>query len=149
MATNAELQAQLKDLTAELEEKKQQLVIIVDDRDKLNNQVRELLARVNETEEENRSLNELLIAASAEPLPDLSAADEKLIAEACEKFGIGDEFVLAANVDRATGQAVVVTVGGTKVRFGKGDKVEPLHHIRVTGINPDAKKRKPVVGKKR
>ncbi len=74
----------------------------------------------------------------------VKAADEKLIAAACEAYGIDKKYVLASAVN-AAGQAVVVTVGGSKVRFKTGDHVTPLDPIAVTGVNPKPK-RKPITG---
>lgn len=70
-------------------------------------------------------------------------AEKKLIAEACEAFGIDPKYVFASAVK--DGVATIVTAGGSKVRFKSGDKVEPLKQIAVTGINPDPK-RKPITG---
>ena len=72
--------------------------------------------------------------------------DAKLIAAACEAYGIAPKYVFASRIDKATGEAVIVTHGGKKVRFKAGDKVEPLDQIAVTGINPKPK-RKPIAGK--
>ena len=73
------------------------------------------------------------------------AADEKLITAACEAYGIAPKYVLASRIDPATGEAVIVTHGGSKVRFKAGAKVQPLDSIAVTGINPKPK-RKPIAG---
>ena len=72
--------------------------------------------------------------------------NENLISAGCAAYGIKPQFVLASSIDKATGEAVIVTVGGTKVRYGTGAKVESLSAIAVTGINPAAK-RKPIAGK--
>jgi len=75
-------------------------------------------------------------------------AKEGLIGKALKAYGIAPEYAIGTNVDRETGEAVIVTNGGKKVRFAKGQtKVEPLSEIEITGINPKAKKRKPVAGK--
>ena len=74
------------------------------------------------------------------------SADEKLIAAACDAYGIAPKYVLSSAVDKVTGEAVVVTHGGKKVRYKVGGKVEPLDAIAVTGINPKPK-RKPIAGK--
>ena len=75
-------------------------------------------------------------------------AGKALIGAACSAYGIDQKFMLAARVDE-DGAAVVVTAGGTKVRYAKGDEVEKLDAVRVTGVNPKAKKRKVVAGKER
>jgi len=71
------------------------------------------------------------------------SADEKLIAQACEAYGIDPKFVIGRAV--RGGVAVIVTNGGSKVRFKPGDHVVPLDPIAVTGINPKPK-RKPIAG---
>jgi hypothetical protein len=70
-----------------------------------------------------------------------------LIAAACGAYGIAPKYVLASRFDEATGEAVVVTQGGSKVRFKVGDKVALLSQIAVTGINPAWAKSKVIAGK--
>ena len=72
---------------------------------------------------------------------------KKLFADACEAFGIDAKYLLASKV--YGDEVVLVTNGGKKVRYKSGDKVEPLDEIAVTGINPAAKKRKVIAGKKK
>lgn len=74
------------------------------------------------------------------------SAGDKLIAAACEAFGIASKYIFASKYREDTGEAVVLTNGGSRVRFKAGDKVEPLDPIAVTGINPKPK-RKPITGK--
>ncbi|MBU4449618.1 MAG: hypothetical protein KKD99_13610 [Proteobacteria bacterium] len=74
------------------------------------------------------------------------SADEKLIAAACEAFGIAPKYIFASRIDKVSGAAVIVTYGGSRVRFRAGDKAVPLDQIAVTGINPKPK-RKPITGK--
>lgn len=71
-----------------------------------------------------------------------------LIEEGCAAYGISKKFLLASAIDTLTGEAVLVTTGGTKVRFAAGQKVEPLNQIRVTGVNPNPKKRQIAGAKK-
>ena len=73
------------------------------------------------------------------------SAGEKLIAAACEEYGIDKKYVFASSYHADTGEAVIVTNGGSKVRFKAGAKVEPMDSIAVTGINPKPK-RKPITG---
>lgn len=77
-----------------------------------------------------------------------NASGDKLIEEACKAYGIDKKYVLASRVDKETGEAVIVTVGGKKVRYKAGDKVQPLGSIAITGVNPAAK-RKPITGAKK
>lgn len=75
--------------------------------------------------------------------------DKGLIAEGCKAYGIDDAYVLASRIDPATGEAVILTRGGSRVRYAKGAEVTPLGEIAITGVNPAAKKKKPVVGRKK
>ncbi|MGD0020821.1 MAG: hypothetical protein ABSC54_00815 [Smithellaceae bacterium] len=76
-----------------------------------------------------------------------NATGDKLIAEALDAFGIGEKYVAGSRIDDVTGEAVITTVGGTKVRYSSGAKVDPLPEIAITGINR-APKRKPITGGK-
>lgn len=78
-----------------------------------------------------------LVAAAGPgiPLPPaLTEEEEVLIAAGCQAYGIAPKYVLGSAV--RDGVAVIVTQGGSKVRFAKGDKVEALHPVQVTGIAP-------------
>lgn len=70
---------------------------------------------------------------------------DKLIEEACKAYGVEAKHVLSSRYDASAKEAIIVTNGGSKVRYKAGDKVEPLGEIAVTGINP--KVRKVVAGK--
>lgn len=82
-----------------------------------------------------------LSSTTAEIDEPLSPKEMALIDAACAAYGVPAEHLLAANVDRATGEAVLVTNGGAKVRFAKGQEVAKLSEIRITGINPNPKRR--------
>ncbi|HCU69856.1 MAG TPA: hypothetical protein DGF30_11720 [Desulfomicrobium sp.] len=71
---------------------------------------------------------------------------DKLILEACDAYGIEWQYVMASAIDPATGEAILVTFGGKKVRYKKGQQVQKLGAVEITGVNPDAKKRKPITG---
>lgn len=66
---------------------------------------------------------------------------------ACKAFEVAAEFLFASS--EKDGVATILTDGGKRVRYRKGDEVEPLDYIAVTGINPAAKKRKVIAGKKK
>lgn len=72
-------------------------------------------------------------------------AGDDLIAEACKAYGIDQKFVFASSVKN--GETVILTTGGTRVRFKAGDQVKPLSEIAITGINPEWEKKKVIVGK--
>lgn len=63
----------------------------------------------------------------------LTDADLKLIEQGCKAFGIGMEYLENARIDRETGEAVLLTAGGSRVRYAKDDEVEPLEPIKVDG----------------
>jgi hypothetical protein len=71
---------------------------------------------------------------------------DKLIADACKAYGIGPKFVAASRYDDDSQTAIILTNGGSKVRYKDGDKPTPLDEISITGINPA--KRKSITGKK-
>lgn len=83
--------------------------------------------------------------------PLLSPDDIGLIEKAMTAYGIDPEHVLDANIDRLTGQAVVLTKGGAKVKYADGDEeakgFEPLSPERIDGVSRK-KPRKPLMGKK-
>lgn len=83
----------------------------------------------------------------AEDKKEQNASGDKLIAEACAAYGIDKKYVFASRYDEKTKETVIVTNGGSRVRFKAGDKVEPLNAIAVTGINPV--KRKVIAGKEK
>ena len=70
-----------------------------------------------------------------------------MLGAACKAYGIGAEHVFASNYYPEAGEVVIVTAGGEKVRFKKGDKVEALEPIRVDGIIRT--KMRPVTGAKK
>ncbi len=55
------------------------------------------------------------------------------IAEALKAYGIKKEFVLSSAFDQTNKETVVVTVGGVKVRYRKGTKVNKLKYVDITG----------------
>lgn len=76
-------------------------------------------------------------------------AEQALIDEACKAWGVDKKYLFAAGIDAATGEAVIVTNGGMKRRWKKGDKPQPLSEIEVTGVNPEWDRRKPITGGKK
>lgn len=72
---------------------------------------------------------------------------DKVIAAALAAYGIAPEHVYASRYDAPTKEAIIVTNGGTRVRFKDGDKPEKLGEIAITGINPA--KRKVIAGKEK
>ncbi|MDY7034547.1 MAG: hypothetical protein SV375_00065 [Thermodesulfobacteriota bacterium] len=89
--------------------------------------------------------------------PELTEADIELMEMACHAFGVEDRYLVKARieVDPESGEktAVVLTAGGARVRYRKGDEkadnFAPLNYVQVTGINPKAAKRKPITGIKK
>ena len=66
------------------------------------------------------------------------AADQALIQEALKVYKIPKEYLFHSRIDANTGEAVVVTHGGKKLRHKKGDnaKVE-LTETDITGKLPE------------
>jgi len=125
--------AELQTLLKEANEKNSKLVVIVDDLTAESAKLRETLKAAG--------------AAIVDPPKELSKADLKLIADAVDAYKIPSEYILSSGIDSQTGEAVLVTYGGAKVKFSKGTVIVPLNQVQITGINPDAKKRKPIAGK--
>jgi len=81
------------------------------------------------------------VGAEFDEAPAFSAADLELIEAACAAYGITAQHLLGSNIDRSSGEAVLVTNGGAKVRYQAGQTVTKLPEIRITGINPNPKRR--------
>lgn len=77
---------------------------------------------------------------------DKKAIGDKIIAMALAAFGIDLKFVFSSRYDEETKEAVILTNGGTRVRFKEGDKVEKLDEVAITGINPKNAKKKVIAG---
>lgn len=75
-----------------------------------------------------------------------NSTGDKLISEGCKAYGIDKKHVMSAKYDEAAETAIILTNGGTRVRFKAGDKVEPLGDIAITGI---PKPRKVIAGKEK
>lgn len=76
----------------------------------------------------------------------LGKGPDKLILEACDAYGVAWQNVMASAIDPATGEAILVTFGGKKVRYKKGQAVQKLSELEITGVNPKARERKPITG---
>ena len=74
------------------------------------------------------------------------AEDKRMIAAACKAYGVDEKYLFASKV-YPDGEVVLVTSGGAKVRWRKGDEAEPLDPVRVDGVI--RKKMKPVTGAKK
>lgn len=100
--------------------------------------------REKELKEREKALS-VVVSAGPEREKPLSEADEKLIKEGCKAYGIAEKYLFHARIDEKD-RAVLVTNGGAKVRYRKGDEVEKLEPVRVDGIS--RKKPRYVAGKK-
>ena len=121
--------------------------LIADEREGLQEAIKEaVVTALKEQQEHFTATLETLepVEGGMERIP-LSEADAELICDACDAYGISDDFILDANIDRTTGEAVVVTKGGAKVRYAPDMEIVPLTEIQVTGINR-APERKPITG---
>ena len=72
---------------------------------------------------------------------------DKIVAEALDAYGIDQKYVFASKFYSETGEAVILTHGGSEVRYKTGDTPVPLSETAVTGINPEMAKRKVIAGK--
>lgn len=75
-------------------------------------------------------------------------AEEKMLAKACDDYGIDPGFVFSNRVDVEKQQVVIVTAGGKKVTWEKGQALDAIDIVGITGVNPKNDARKPLVGKK-
>ena len=78
------------------------------------------------------------------PAEEKNTIGDKTIAAGCAAYGIDKKYVISSRYDEAAKTAIIVTAGGSKVRYQEGDKVMPLGEIAITGINPA--KRKVIAG---
>jgi len=72
---------------------------------------------------------------------------DKIVAEAMNAYGIDQKYVFASKFYSETGEAVILTHGGSEVRYKTGDTPVPLSETAITGINPEMAKRKVIAGK--
>jgi len=67
---------------------------------------------------------------------------KKLIDEALNVYGISKEHVFNSRIDEETGEAVIVTHGGKKIKHRKGEKAKfKLNTIEKTGKPPRPRKK--------
>jgi hypothetical protein len=86
------------------------------------------------------------MAAAPQKRP-LSKDEQKLIDDGCKAYGIDMKYLLSSGIDPQTGEAILLTSGGKKVRYQKGMGVEPLSPVEVDGIS--RKKPRHLMGKKK
>jgi len=68
----------------------------------------------------------------------LTKAQEKLIAEGCKAYGVDRKFLFSSGIDPHTGEAVILTHGGKKLRHKKGHKAKfELTETQITGNLPE------------
>ena len=67
----------------------------------------------------------------------LSKDEQKLITEALKVYKIPREYLFHARIDPNTGEAVIVTNGGKKLRHRKGEEAKlRLTEVQITGERP-------------
>ena len=71
----------------------------------------------------------------------------EIVAEAIKAYGIDQEYIFASKSYPETGEAVILTHGGSEVRYKRGDTPVPLSETAITGINSEMAKRKVIAGK--
>ena len=139
-------------LAAEHDEASKQIVVLTGQRDEIQKELDQAIAKIDELTMALMGAEQIsgtVLVGSDEP--ELTEADLELIAAACNAYHIEDKFVFKARIE--DGAAVVITAGGARVKYHAGDEEAedfvPLSFVQVTGINPNAKKRKPIAGKDR
>lgn len=111
----------------------------------------EAAARAHEA---RRTVEDILNAAPVpvveEPVKrELTKTELALIDEGCRAWGIEEQYVFSSGIEAETGLAVIVTQGGKKVTYAKGDPGGRLSEIEITGVNPEWGKKKVIAGRKR
>jgi len=140
-----ELETALGEREKALNEQESKFSAAFDEREiGLNDREAALEKREAAVADREQALAQADFSLEEEAVQGLSEADHDLIDEAATAYGIDAEFILNANIDRATGDAVILTAGGSRVRYAAGDKVVPLDPIQVDGVV--RKKMKPVTG---
>lgn len=110
-----EMKADLEKLSAHLEEREQAL----DEREKA------------------LRLKGVSVEAGEKKKP-LTKEQEKLIAEGCKAYGIDRKFLFSSGIDPHTGEAVILTHGGKKLRYKTGHKAKSeLTETQITGNLPE------------
>jgi len=69
----------------------------------------------------------------------LTNEDKKLVEDAQKAYNIASNFIFGSSV--LGGLVTLVTNGGKKLFYKKGDKVDQISEIEKTGINPNAKQK--------
>jgi hypothetical protein len=73
-----------------------------------------------------------------QPIRPLSKEEQKLIEEALRVYKIPKEHLFHSRIDHETGEAVIVTNGGKKLRHRKGEKAKfTLTEVQITGKVPE------------
>jgi len=73
-----------------------------------------------------------------QPIRPLSTEEQKLIEEALRVYKIPREHLFHSRIDPDTGEAVIVTNGGKKLRHRKGEKAKfTLTEVQITGKLPE------------
>ena len=63
---------------------------------------------------------------------------EDIIREALKVYGIAGKYVFSSGIDKATGEAIILTNGGKKFRHRKGEPAKfELSHVQITGELPE------------
>lgn len=72
---------------------------------------------------------------------------QEQIAAACQAYGIDEENLLGSRC--ADGVVMLVTAGGAKVTWVPEMEIKPLSRVRITGIDPENERGKPITGGER
>jgi uncharacterized protein (DUF3084 family) len=150
MAKDKDVEAKGKELEAKAEELAKWANELQEKNEHLDSVALYLEQKEKELETREKALAEKgpSVAPAEDREKPLTKAQEKLIEQGCEAYGIAKEHLLKARIDPRTGEAVLVTNGGKKVRYAKGtEKVVPLDPVDVDGV--PRKKPRHLMGKKK
>jgi len=93
----------------------------------------ELKAKAEHLREREQSIErrETILGLSHRPL---SKAEQKLIDEGIKVYKIPREYLFSSGIDQNTGEAVLVTSGGKKIKYRKGEDAKcKLTEVEITG----------------
>ncbi len=102
-----------------------------------------LLEKERSLNTQEKALSQPAKAHEGETVQRPTKAETVLIEAVCEAYGIELQYVLASSV-KDSGEVVILTTGGSKIRWNCGDKVKSLEPVQIDGI--PRSEPKPVTG---
>jgi hypothetical protein len=137
-------------LDAKIEELAERETALDDKSNVMSSKVEDLAAWETDLEKREKALAKAGAKPKGPGPKRLTSSELQLIEDARKAYGIASEFILDAGIDDK-GRAVVVTKGGSRVRYYTGDEkaegFEPLSDIQIDGVI--RKKPRHLIGKKK